>query len=170
MVQIRQVTSDEAALLPHLSDLLKDAVDSGASVGFLRPLAPATAVVYWQTVLASLGEGLALWVAESEGRVVGSVQLALSQKENGRHRAEVQKLFVQRGFRGQGISRQLMTAVEAFARANGRTLLVLDTEAGSPAEAIYRHLGWQKVGEIPNYALTPDGRLHATAYYYKAIG
>jgi acetyltransferase len=28
--------------------------------------------------------------------------------------------------------------------------------------------GWQKVGEVPNYAANPDGRLHATAYYFKA--
>ena len=32
---------------------------------------------------------------------------------------------------------------------------------------VYRRLGWQKVGEIPEYAAMPDGELRATAYYYK---
>ena len=54
-----------------------------------------------------------LWVAEAEGKIVGSVQLAPSQKENGRHRAELQKLFVHSAFRGQGISTQLMAAAES---------------------------------------------------------
>ncbi len=88
---------------------------------------------------------------------------------NARHRAEIQKLQVLSSFRGQGLSTRLMSAAEAFARANGRTTLVLDTEAGSLAESVYRKLGWQKVGEIPRYAATPDGQLIATAYYYKLL-
>ena len=28
-------------------------------------------------------------------------------------------------------------------------------------------IGWQRAGEIPNFAVTPDGRLHTTVYYYK---
>jgi acetyltransferase len=44
---------------------------------------------------------------------------------------------------------------------------VLDTIAGLPAESVYRHLGWHKAGEIPEYAAMPDGELRATAYYYK---
>ena len=60
-----------------------------------------------------------------------------------------------------------MKTVDDYAAANGRTLLVLDTIAGSPAEFVYRRLGWQKVGEIPDYAAMPDGELRPTAYYYK---
>ena len=62
-----------------------------------------------------------------------------------------------------------MSSAEAFARANGRTTLVLDTEAGSLAESVYRKLGWQRVGEIPQYAGKPDGQLIATAVYYKLM-
>lgn len=100
---------------------------------------------YWQQVLGALGKSLALWVAEHDGTVVGTVQLALVEKENARHRAEIQKLQVLSSFRGRGLSTRLMASAEAFARANGRTTLVLDTEAGSVAESVYRKLGWQKV-------------------------
>ena len=137
--------------------------------GFLAPLSIDRATRYWEQVLASLGDGLLLWVAETEGRVVGSVQLAPSQKENGRHRAELQKLFVLSAFRGQGIATRLMAAAETAALAAGRTLLVLDTLAGSDAEPVYRHLGWQRAGEIPNYAASPDGQLFPTVYYYKLL-
>lgn len=169
MVEIRQVVKPEQSLIPPLCELLIDAVHNGASVGFLAPLSIDRAARYWEQVLGSLGDGLLLWVAEEDGAIVGSVQLAPSQKENGRHRAELQKLFVLSAFRGQGISTQLMSTAESAARAAGRTLLVLDTLAGSVAEAVYRHLGWQRAGEIPNFAASPDGQLHATVYYFKLL-
>jgi GNAT superfamily N-acetyltransferase len=97
------------------------------------------------------------------------VQLALATKENGRHRAEVQKLMVMRSARGEGVASRLMAAAEAHARAERRTLLVLDTLEGSEAEPVYRHLGWSRVGEVPDYAARPDGTLHATVYYFKRL-
>jgi GNAT superfamily N-acetyltransferase len=169
MLTLRQVTCADTSLLEGLVQLLIDVVDGGASVGFHDPLSPATARRYWEQVLASLGDGLAMWVALIDERVVGSVQLAPCLKDNGRHRADLQKLQVMSACRGQGISSRLMDAAEAFARREGRTLLVLDTLAGSDAEFIYRHRGWNKVGEIPCYASDAQGRLHATAYYYKLL-
>ncbi|MBY0459393.1 MAG: GNAT family N-acetyltransferase [Gemmataceae bacterium] len=170
MTAVRQVLAGEDTLLRPLAELLTDAVDGGASVGFLAPLARADAEAYWRGVFAALGDGVCLWVAEADGRVVGSAQLAPCVKPNGRHRAEVQKLFVLGAFRGRGIATDLMRAVERHAAALGRTLLVLDTQAGSAAETLYRKLGWQKAGEIPDYAASPNGELQATAYYFKAIG
>lgn len=169
MGDIRRVTGPEPRLMDGLSRLLVDAVDGGASVGFLSPLAPETAAQYWSGVLAALGPELHLWIAEQEGRVVGSVQLAPSGKENARHRAEVQKLFVLASHRGRGLAARLMAEAEAFARADGRSLLVLDTQVGSAAETVYRRLGWTRAGEIPAYAATPEGDLHATVYYYKFL-
>jgi GNAT superfamily N-acetyltransferase len=148
---------------------LQDAVHGGASVGFLAPLAEETALRYWQRVFGQLSDGLCLWAAESDGKIIGSVQLDLCGKENGRHRAEVQKLLVHSAFRGRGVSTRLMRAAEDFARADGRTLLVLDTQAGSVAESVYRHLGWRPAGQIPDYAANPNGMLHATVYFYKHL-
>jgi GNAT superfamily N-acetyltransferase len=81
----------------------------------------------------------------------------------------LQKLFVLRDRRSSGIASALLTAVETYARGEGRTLLVLDTETGSPAEEVYRRRGWQYGGSIPDYATTPDGRLHPTSYYFKKV-
>jgi acetyltransferase len=167
MATIRRIESAEPRVIDGLCALLVDAVHDGASVGFLAPLSRDTALCYWKQALASPGDGLVLWVAESGGEIVGTVQLSLCAKENGRHRAELQKLLVLRGHRGNGIATALLLAADEYAAANGRTLLVLDTIAGSPAESVYRHLGWCKVGEIPEYAAMPDGELRATAYYYK---
>jgi GNAT superfamily N-acetyltransferase len=168
---VRRVHAGESSLIGSLSGLLIDAVQSGASVGFLAPVAPATADRYWRDLIGSLdaGDGLRLWVAERDGQVVGSVQLALCRKENGRHRAEVQKLFVHTAARGQGLATLLLQAVEVEAREKRRSLLVLDTLLASHAEDVYRHLGWQRAGEIPDYATTPEGELRPTVYYFKRL-
>lgn len=157
-------------VVPALADLLADAVAGGASVGFLSPLPPSQALAWAQQTVANLGPGLQLWLAESNGRLVGTVQLAPCLKPNGRHRGEVMKLLVHRSARGQGVARRLMAAVDSEARRASLRLLVLDTLVGSDAEAIYRHLGWQAFGQVPDYALAPDGTPCATACFYKQLG
>jgi GNAT superfamily N-acetyltransferase len=139
-------------------------------VGFLAPLSHDAARTYADEVLAAVPHQVTLWVAEEGDRVVGSVQLVPCRKDNGRHRAEVQKLQVLSTHQGRGLSGVLMRALEAHARATGLTLLHLDTIAGSRAESVYQHLGWRKSGEIPEYAAMPDGELRATAVYYKQLG
>ena len=169
-VTVRRLQAPEPALMPGLIALLQDSVRGGASVGFLAPVTAETAQRHWQGVFEQLAGNVRLWVACGvDGRVLGSVQLELCGKENGRHRAEVQKLFVHSAERGRGIASQLLQSVEAYAREHGRTLLVLDTLKGSHAEAMYRRQGWQFVGYIPDYAGHPDGVLEATAVFYKRI-
>ena len=93
----------------------------------------------------------------------------MSPRPNGRHRAEVAKLVVHGRARGRGLARQLMSAVEDEARALGRTLLVLDTVAGSPAERLYRSLGYAVAGGIPDYARQPDGPLQANTILWRTL-
>jgi acetyltransferase len=168
---VRRVAVVEDTLIEPLGRLLTDAVHSGASVDFLSPVARETADRYWRGIFSALAAGpdLVLWVAETGGQVVGSVQLALCPKENGGHRAEVQKLFVHSTARGNGIATLLMNAVEAEARDRQRSLLVLDTLLGSHAEDVYRHLGWTRAGEIPDFATSSDGELFPTVYYFKQL-
>jgi len=82
MVTIRQVTSADQTTVTGLCELLLDAVNGGASVGFLAPLSQQTAREYWDNVVRALGGNLYLWVAEVDGRLVGSVQLEASSKQN----------------------------------------------------------------------------------------
>jgi acetyltransferase len=161
---------DIDAQLPALLTLLEDAVNHGASVGFLRPLEPALAHAYWRDVAAAVAAGSRILLAAREaGEIAGSVQLDLSPKQNGRHRAEVQKLLVLARCRRRGIARNLMRAIEEEARTAGRTLLVLDTESGSDAVPFYDALGWERCGSIPDFALSADGVPTANILYYKRV-
>ncbi|MDT0608969.1 GNAT family N-acetyltransferase [Streptomyces lancefieldiae] len=159
------------ALLGGLADLLTDTVAGGASVGFLAPLDRAEAVAWWRERTAAVAAGrLAVWVAREGERVAGTVSLALPDKPNSRHRAELVKLMVAREARGRGLGRRLLTAAEEAAAAAGITLLHLDTETDSPAEHLYRSAGWTRAGTIPDYAADPGGRLRPTTLYFKQVG
>jgi ribosomal protein S18 acetylase RimI-like enzyme len=151
--------------------LLRDAVESGASVGFLPPLGDAEANRYWAAVAESLRDGARVVLAARDGELglVGSAQLELATRANARHRAEVSKVMVHRRARRRGIGRALMLALEAQARRLGRTTLVLDTRQGDPSEGLYRAVGWSFAGAIPRYARSATGTLDATALYYKLL-
>lgn len=150
--------------------LLLDAVNDGASLGFLADLDERGAADYFTQVHAGMADGsLLLWVAHEQGHVLGSVQLSLCQKPNGLNRAEIQKLLVLSTARRRGIARLLMQAVEQEATTRKRGLLYLDTEAGSDAEQLYRHLDYQCIGGLPDYACGPDGIYRANTIYYKTL-
>jgi ribosomal protein S18 acetylase RimI-like enzyme len=110
-----------------------------------------------------------LFIAKIEDRVVGSVQLHENSSQNGSHRAEIAKMMVHPEFRQRGIARKLMLVAEEKAIHEGKTLLVLDTREGTPANSLYISLGYVEVGRIPNYARSADGTLHTTVIYYKQI-
>lgn len=159
-----------AEVVDGLVDLLSDAVDDGASVGFLAPLDRALAASYWTERLAEVGRGARLLLVARDGdRIVGSVQLAFASQQNAAHRAEVQRLVVHRDARRRGIGRALMEGLEAAAREHGRTLITLNTRAGDPPEEMYRRLGYTFVGTIPDYARNPDGTMNTTSIMYRLL-
>jgi ribosomal protein S18 acetylase RimI-like enzyme len=163
-------TAQLHAALPDLIELLRDAVADGASIGFLPPLAEAEAHAYWEEIAADIAAGRRVLLgARSAGRLVGCVQLELAGKPNARHRAEVQKLIVHTSARRQGIARALLSAADAAARANNRSLLVLDTRAGDPAEHLYRSYGYTEAGRIPHYAANPKGGLDTTVLFFRLL-
>jgi len=156
--------------LRELSALLVDAVDSGAAVSFMAPLALDRAAEWWRTTLASAHARAAFLVARDEHGIAGSVQLHPAWAPNQPHRADIAKLIVHRRARGRGLGERLMTTIEDEARAAGFTLLTLDAKRGGAAERLYRRLGWVTVGAIPRYAVDPDGAaLHDTVIFYKEL-
>jgi ribosomal protein S18 acetylase RimI-like enzyme len=172
MLEIDALDADAARReQPSLVALLRNVVDDGGSVGFLPPLAADDAREYWESVAVAVkGGGRLLWVAREAGALVGTVQLDLEQRANGRHRAELIKLMVHTGARRRGVGRALMRAAQDEARRRGRRTLVLDTRQGDPSEALYRSLGWTFAGAIPQYARSANGDLDATALYYLLLG
>jgi GNAT superfamily N-acetyltransferase len=155
---------------PELAQLLLDAHDANMALGLTAPLTAERAAQAW----LELGGRLApderiLLVALEDGRVLGSVHLARAAADNGRHRAEVQRLAVRADARGRGLGSELLAAACDRARALGLTLLWLTTHAGTDSDRFYAARGWERAGVIPAYARLPDGSLAANAFFYKTL-
>jgi GNAT superfamily N-acetyltransferase len=170
-IEIRRLDATEVrAQLDGLAAVLFDCVAGGASVSFMAPFSHEQA-----------REAFEGWADEVEARrrvvlaafvndyPVGTVQVILALPPNQPHRGEIAKLLVHRSARKRGIARLLMERAEAEARAEGKSLLVLDAVTGGDAARLYERMGWTTVGVIPRYALYPDGRPCDTTYYWKSL-
>ena len=156
--------------LDALADVLADCVAGGASVSYMAPFSHEDARAAFDGFAAEAEQGRRLLLAAfADGDLVGTVQVILTLPPNQPHRGEIAKLLVRRSARGRGIAQRLMERAEAEARAEGKTLLVLDTVTGDGAERLYERMGWNRVGVIPGYALYPDGRPCDTTVFWKAI-
>lgn len=164
--------SDILRYLDDLTDVLINCVEGGASVSFMLPFSRARAQAFWKDVADSVArhERIVLGAFTPQRRIVGTVQLVIDQPENQPHRADVAKLLVHHDARGQGVARTLMKHLESLAVLAQKNVLVLDTATGSGAEMFYQRCGWQKMCEIPRYALKPDGEMTATSVFYKFLG
>jgi GNAT superfamily N-acetyltransferase len=169
--QIRALAVLDEREMGGLGDVLISCVEGGASVSFMLPMTRAKADAFWQGVAASeaRGERMVLVAEDGTGTIVGTIQIILNLPENQPHRGDIAKMLVHPRLRRQGIATALLAAAERAALAAGKTLLVLDTVTGSGAEQLYARNGWQRCGEIPDYALWPDGRFCSTTVFYKAL-
>ncbi|HUN62810.1 MAG TPA: GNAT family N-acetyltransferase [Candidatus Sulfotelmatobacter sp.] len=87
------------------------------------------------------GEGAGVWLAESDGDVVGCV--ALRRLAELPHGAEIKRMYLRATHRGHGVADALLDALENYARAFGYQWLYLDTAADMVAAArFYKRKGF----------------------------
>jgi GNAT superfamily N-acetyltransferase len=167
---IRRLHSVSPAEVDGLVDVVLDSVEGGASIGFMLPLSRERAHEFWSGIADAVGRGdRALLVAEDAEGICGTVHLILAQPDNQPHRADLSKMLVHSRARHRGLGAALMQAAEELAVDCGKTLLVLDTVTDSDAYRLYARLGWQKVGDVPDFALWPEGGLCSTTYFYRML-
>jgi ribosomal protein S18 acetylase RimI-like enzyme len=153
-----------------LSELLIEAVTSGASVSFMHPISRATADGFWDKALTAAGRGERIVLGAFDGpALVGTVTLLLDCPDNQPHRAEIAKMITRLSHRGRGIATALLRAAERLAVERSRTLLVLDTATDGGAAPLYERVGYTLAGVIPDYAFKPHGGLSGTAIYWKPL-
>ena len=170
-IAVRRLSATEArAHLDGLAAVLVDCVEGGASVSYMAPFSHDDARTVFEGWAEEVEQGRRVILAAfAEGELVGTVQVSLIVPPNQPHRAEIAQLLVHRSARRRGIAQRLMEHAEAEARAEGKTLLVLDTVTGDAAERLYERMGWNRVGVIPGFALYPDGRPCDTTVFWKSL-
>ena len=168
-ITIERVEAASDDVVQELAAVLVDAVNGGAGVSFMAGLRFDEAAEWWRKTLSASSSRTVVLVARDEHGIVGTVQLQPAWAPNQPHRADVAKLIVHRRARRRGIARALMQELERRAREQRFTLLLLDTCKGGAAEQLYSSLGWVRVGEVPHFALNPDGTPCDTVFFYKEL-
>lgn len=167
---VRRLHQLDDTHIAALAGVLIDCVEGGASVSFMHPLSLAEATAFWRRVAEGVNASKrVLLVAEDAAGICGTVQLLLDLPPNQPHRADVAKMLVHRRARRRGLGAALMRAAEGAARDCGKSLLVLDAVTDGDAARLYERLGWIRAGDIPNFALMPQGGFCSTTYYYRNL-
>jgi GNAT superfamily N-acetyltransferase len=157
--------------IDQLALVLIDCVEHGASVSFMSSLSPTQARQFWQHIATDLivGKRVLMVARNNQQRIVGTAQAIFDLPDNQPHRADVAKMLVHSQYRRQGIAQALLIALEHHCLQAGKTLLVLDTDTNGKAYPMYKKLGWILVGDIPNFALMPDGSPCSTSFFYRDL-
>lgn len=93
------------------------------------------------------------WIAELDGRVVGSVFVVEEDADT----AKLRMLYVEPDARGHGIGRKLVRACLAFARDKGyRRMLLWTNDCLDAARAIYVAEGFSLIEETPHHSFGKD--------------
>ncbi len=155
------------ALCPRLGEILAESVAAGAGVNLLLPFTAEHGAAWWRARIPEVAAGArTVLVARRDDQVVGTVTLVPAPPPDQHLRARICKLVVSAADRRRGVATRLMAAVETYARERGFRLMTLDCVSGGPDESLYRALGYQTVGTVPGYSLSPAGRpLDATLMY-----
>ncbi len=81
----------------------------GASVNFVLPFSMDDSLRWWRNRLPAFLSGeVLLFVAEVDGVIAGTGQLALAGQPNGYQRADVAKMLVHRDYRKRGLGAAIL--------------------------------------------------------------
>ncbi|KAK0645667.1 hypothetical protein B0T16DRAFT_390245 [Cercophora newfieldiana] len=164
-------------LIPWIAALHASCITQDHMVGpFLPPLTNEKLLPWWRERIAEVNAGtrvIVLLLAQTtpakkaEGRDFrGLAMFKTSDVETGTFRGHIDAVLVNQKYRRQGGARALVRALEYEAARKGRTLLLVDTETGSVAEAAFKSFGYVEVGKIPAYShVLPNGKRGGTFFY-----
>jgi ribosomal protein S18 acetylase RimI-like enzyme len=117
------------------------------------------------------GSGARL-VAEVDGKVVGTVMLSRRAHPLYAHRAEVDDVVVHGDYQRRGIARRLIAECRARAESMGVEIFEIGVRGGTPAEEVYRRLGFIEYARLPGGIKEPGdgGNVFDEVLFYLLVG
>ncbi|MFB7866347.1 MULTISPECIES: GNAT family N-acetyltransferase [unclassified Streptomyces] len=142
----------------QLEYAVRYADDDGDGEGDLTPLDPS---------MFAPPQGLYLIAYDPEGLPVATGGWRAQEANDEGYTdgdAELKRMYVVPEARGLGLARRILAALEADARAAGRTRMVLETGTAQPeAIALYTSSGYEPCAKFGYYREYPNSRCYAKA-------
>lgn len=112
--------------------------------------------IYAEYEAASASPPKALWIAEQDGQVAGSVFIIPATGEAA-GTTQLRMLYTEPAFRGRGIGKRLVEEAVRFSRASGYKRIILWTQDSLvSARRIYQGAGFTLVREEPHRSFGAD--------------
>lgn len=139
------------------------------TVGFPGPIDAETGQRLVRDLDRELRAGRAhLLVAGSEGHFLFQATLVQSGSPNNRHMAGIFRAMVDPAERGQGLMWRTWPVFISKCEELGISLVHIDVRAGSPAEKIWKHMGFKPFGVLPGYSRI-NGQSYDGIYMYITV-
>ena len=109
-----------------------------------------------------------LFVAEAGGVVVGTGAFVRNTHPLYAHRAKVGSLVVHPDYQRRGIARRLVEQIAEIAASTGHEILEISCRGGTPAQEVYRRLGFIEWGRLPRGLAEPWGehKVYDIVHFY----
>jgi L-amino acid N-acyltransferase YncA len=140
-VKIRAAGGDD---FEAMWSIFRDIIATGDTYPFASDTPRADALAYW------LGPGVASYVVEAEGRVVGMYKIVRNQPGLGSHVANA-SFMVARSYSGKGAGRRMGLHCLREARRSGFRAMQFNfvVSTNTAAVALWHSLGFAIVGTLP---------------------
>lgn len=110
--------------------------------------------------------GIRFFVARLDGVAVGCGAIACDDGF-----AELKRMYVRPAMRGRGVVLAILARLEAEARSQGYTRLMLETgDTLHAAMRVYERAGFRRCGAFGAYATKPPRTIERSAFFEKRIG
>lgn len=161
MINIRAAIADDFDLI---WPLLRDVFRAGDTYAVDPKISKAEACSYWMT------QAHACYVAESDGRIVGTYYIKTNQPGGGAHICNC-GYMVSTEARGQGIAAALCVHSQDEARKLGYQAMQFNFVLASNDGAVrlWHRLGFETVGTIPDAFAHPQQGLVAAYVMYRCL-
>ena len=108
-------------------------------------------------------------VAIVDGEVRGTATLVRHPHHLRRHIADITGVVVDHRYWRRGIARGLFAELSAHAAAMGIELLATSCRGGTPAETVYRRLGFTEYGRLPRGMKEASGKVFDEVFLYRTL-
>ncbi|KAK0701832.1 hypothetical protein B0T26DRAFT_659649 [Lasiosphaeria miniovina] len=167
-------------LVPYIAALHASCITIDHMIGpFLPPLTNEKLLPWWKERLAEANQGtrvIVLLLPETApgAKPVGTdlrglAMLRLSSSETASFRGRIDAVLVNQKYRRQGGAKTLVDALEYEAAKRGRTMLRVNTETGSVAEAAFKKFGYIEIGKVPQFSRVLSNDKKGETFFYKDL-
>jgi ribosomal protein S18 acetylase RimI-like enzyme len=168
LVRMRWLEAADEDLRGRLYEIVAAVMELGGAVGWVSVPTRAETDAWLDGLLDSIAAGasrLAMILDDATGRVLALGRWTRYDKPAVSLNAEILQLMVHPAARGRRLSRVLLRALVADARAHGVETLTLDVRGNNHAAmALYESEGFAVYGRLPDFVAVGDERWDRVLY------